>query len=454
MENRLLIRGATILTMSSHGTLEGDILIEGNRLVQVGGTAPPGSGPDQTATRTIQADGLVAMPGLVQVHVHLCQSLFRGMADDLELLPWLAERIWPLEAAHDEDTLYWSALLGIAELFRGGTTCIGDMETVHHTEAALTAMGEAGIRAVSGKVMLDRVPPGWPATGSAADTLVQPASRALEETAALGEKWHGAAEGRIHYAVCPRFALSCSESLLRGAADLARSRDYLLHTHAAENRDEVALVRREHGCGNVEYLDSIGLLGRRTLLAHCVHLSPAEEEILARTGTGVAHCPSANLKLGSGVAALARLRRLGVRAGIGADGAPCNNNLDALAEMRLASLLQKEREGPASIPAGEALRLATIEGAGCLGLEEEIGSLEPGKRADLILVDLSGPHCLPAGEPVTTLAYAARAADVRFTVVDGRVVLEEGRLVTVDETVLAREVRRSAGLVRRRAGLN
>jgi cytosine/adenosine deaminase-related metal-dependent hydrolase len=256
----------------------------------------------------------------------------------------------------------------------------------------------------------------------------------LDDAARLAARWHGAAGGRLRYAYAPRFALSCTEELLRGASAAARAGGMRLHTHASENRDECATVRAETGDGNVAYLDRVGLCGDDAVLAHCVWVGEDERALLARTGTHVAHCPSANLKLASGIAPLPELRAAGINVGLGADGAPCNNNLSIFNEMRLAGLIHRPRVGTGALPAGTIVELATLGGARALGLEREIGSIEVGKRADLCVVGAREVAQAPLGaaDPYSTLVFASSAREVRDVLVDGQFVVEDGRLSTLD----------------------
>jgi len=400
--------------------LHGDVLIEGNRIAKVGGVFTE-------ADEVIDASGLTLLPGLVQSHVHLCQTLFRNVADDLELLDWLRQRIWPLEAAHDEESLRWSARLGLAELIQGGTTCILDMATVRHTHIVFEEAARAGIRATIGKAMMDASP------DSAPRALREETRASLDESVALCRTWHRAEEERLRYAFSPRFVLSCTEELLKEVARLASEHDTLIHSHASENRREVELVRQKTGQGNVQYLHRLGLTGSRVCLAHCIWLDDAEMNLLKDTDTKVLHCPSANLKLGSGIARVPEMLERGIGVSIGADGAPCNNNLDIFLEMRLASLIQKPRRGPTAMPAEVVLRMATVEGARALGLADQIGSIEPGKKADLILLDLHRLHNSPGNSIYSQIVYSAKATDVQTVVIDGRVVMRDRALQTLDE---------------------
>ena len=441
----LWLTGARVVTMdASRRVLDADIEVRNGSIAEV----RPRTGRRRAGTRprTLDCNGLILIPGLVQAHIHLCQTLFRGLADDLALEDWLAKRIWPLEAAHTPDSVYWSALLGSAELLLGGTTAILDMETVRHTDAAFRALEEIGLRATAGKCLMDA------ATNPAG--LRESTDRALQEAADLCARWHGAAQGRLRFCYAPRFAPSCTGPLLRAVSDAAERAGAVLHTHAAETPVELELVKRATGRDEIAYLDSVGIAGPRAALAHCVWADQDAIGRLARAGTNVVHCPSSNLKLGSGIAPVPEMLAAGCHVALGADGAPCNNRLDGFEEMRLAALIQKPRFGPEALPATKALELATLGGARALGLEHEIGSIEVGKRADLVALDLSGPHGQPAeADLVSRLVYAARAADVRHVVVDGRVVVRSGRLLTVDleeirvkANAAARRLRRAVGL--------
>jgi cytosine/adenosine deaminase-related metal-dependent hydrolase len=442
-----VVSGARVVTMdAARRVLDADVVVADGRITAVR-RRPAGAGGRRRGTRAAELDcsGLILIPGLVQAHIHLCQTLFRGFADDLALEDWLAKRIWPFEAAHTPETVYWSAMLGAAELLLGGTTAILDMETVRHTDAAFQALQEIGLRATAGKCLMDA--PVNPAG------LGEPTDRALQEAVDLCARWHGAAGGRLRYCFAPRFVPSCTGPLLRAVSDEAERAGAVIHTHAAETPLELELVKRATGRDEIAYLDSMGIAGPRAALAHCVWADPDAVRALARAGTNIVHCPSSNLKLGSGIAPIPEMLRAGCRVALGADGAACNNRLDAFEEMRLAALIQKPRLGPDAMPAATVLELATLGGARALGLEREIGSIEVGKRADLVALDLSGPHAQPAdAEIVSRLVYAARAADVRHVVVDGRVVVRGGRLITADlgeirdkSNEAARRLRRAAG---------
>ncbi|MEG2173751.1 MAG: amidohydrolase family protein, partial [Desulfovibrionaceae bacterium] len=309
----LLIKNGTVITMNATRDLvQADILIDGARIVAMG------TGISSLADEIIDASGRVVMPGIIQSHVHLTQTLFRGLADDMALLDWLKKRIWPLEAAHSYETSAISARLGAAELIRGGTTSLIDMGTVHHTTAIFETVRDVGLRGLFGKCMMDsgdEVPAG----------LRECPETSLKEAERLLNTWHQADHGRIQYAFAPRFAVSCSQKLLEKVRDAARHYQVSVHTHAAENRSEVALVRQAHGMGNIEYFHKLGMTGPRLILAHCIWLSDAERALLASTGTHVVHCPASNMKLASGIAQIPEMLDMGINVALGCDGAPCNN---------------------------------------------------------------------------------------------------------------------------------
>jgi 5-methylthioadenosine/S-adenosylhomocysteine deaminase len=284
--------------------------------------------------------------------------------------------------------------------------------------------------------------------------LLEKTSESIRESVALIEKWHGQGNGRVRCCFAPRFAISCTRELLAEVSELSREHQVMIHTHASENKNECEIVEGETGFRNVTYLDSLGISGAHVVLAHCVHLSDEEMETLARTHTNVAHCPSSNLKLGSGVARVAEMLARGISVSLGADGAACNNRLDMFTEMRTAALLQKLAHGPEVLPAMRVLRMATIDGARALGWEKEIGSLEAGKRADVIVVNVEQLHSSPRHDDLASaLVYSAVAADVQTTIIDGKVLMRNGELQTLDEDLVIDEANREAESLRARAGV-
>jgi cytosine/adenosine deaminase-related metal-dependent hydrolase len=436
--SELVIRGGVIVTVDPEwSVLEGDVVCLDGVITRVGGTAPPATGDYQI----IDAEGCIVMPGLVQSHVHMCQTLARGRADDLELLDWLRTVVWPYEGALDEADVASAARLACVELLLGGTTAIQDMGTVHHTDALFEVARDAGIRATIGKAMMDDSSAGHP------PGLQETAQQSLDESIRLCEQWHRSESGRLRYAFAPRFALSCSDALLRNTAVAARERGARLHTHSSENRDEIALVRKLRGADNIAYLHDVGMTGHDVGLAHCVWLSEAERALLQSSGTHVLHCPSSNLKLASGIAQIPELIEQGIAVSLGADGAPCNNNLDGFLEMRLAALIHKPRAGARAMRAAQVVKTATLDGARALGLDHLIGSIEANKRADIIVVNAAGAHVQPTDNPYSALVYACRSTDVRHVIVDGTVLIRDHELLTLDASAATRDAHERAASV-------
>jgi len=442
MAGSILIRSGIILTMNDRfDVIEGDVSIRDGRIVAVG------SNISSAHDRSIDARGGYMLPGFVQTHIHLCQTLFRGSADDLPLMDWLRRRVWPMEAAHSPATLRAAARLAATELLASGTTAVLTMETVHDTDVVFETIGESGLRATIGKCMMD----------SAADVprrLQEETRRSIDESVAIRKRWEGAANGRLRAAFAPRFAVSCSRALLEAVGDLSHEHGALVHTHASESREEIAIVRQlSGGLSNIAYLASLRLATPRLCAAHCVWVDEAEQAMLADHDVKVLHCPSSNLKLGSGLAPVAELQARGITVSLGADGAACNNRLDMFEEMRLAALLQAVRRSPGVLPARAVVWMATRGGARTLGLEDEIGSIESGKRADLIVVDRDRPHLVPGADPYSTLVYACRGSDVRTTIVDGEVLIDNFAPVRVDRAEVIAGARAAAHEIAGRAGV-
>jgi 5-methylthioadenosine/S-adenosylhomocysteine deaminase len=436
----LVIRGGLVLPMASDGeSYLGNVAIRDGRITSVT------DGPvdvDKT-TNVLDASGAAVLPGFIQGHVHIVQSLLRHQADGLELLDWLRLRTWPYEAALDGDGVEAAAELGIVELLCGGTTTALDFGTTHDHDRVFRAAENLGIRLISGKTHMD-VGAGAPAA------LLEDPERSLADASELGQRWHNAADGRLRYAVAPRFALSCSPRLLRGCADLAREHGWLLQTHAAENRDEVEEVRALSGCGNIEYLDSHGLIGDDVILAHGIHLDEAEIRRLSRSRTTICHCPGANLKLGSGIADVPGLLKAGVPVVLGADGPPCNNRLSIFHEMSLAATIHGLRHGPSAIDPWAVLGMATRDAAAALHMGDEVGTLENGKAGDVVVVELDEWSTLPGGDPASRIVFGGGPQLVRHVVVAGRALVVDGRLAEVDANALRQRIDEAWGATRRR----
>ncbi len=420
-----------------------EVLIQYGRIAAVGRaiTAAPG-------TQLIDLRGHLLLPGLVQGHVHLGQTFFRGLAEDRQLLAWLRERIWPLEAAHDDESAYWCTLLGAAECLLSGTTTIQDIGLGKGAHGYLKAIRDSRLRAIAGKCLMD-TGEGVPAA------LVEETDHALASTEALGDEFDGEGQ-RLAYAINPRFILSCSDELWRGARQLAERRSWPVHTHALEQREETDLVRSlKAGRDEIEYFDEEGILAADLRIAHGVQLEASHYPRLAKERFAVVHCPSSNLKLGSGVADVVGMRRAGIPVGVGCDGAACSNGLDAFEELRLAALLQKTKSGPQNFSGLDALRLATSDGARALGLPET-GSIEPGKRADLVALASDRPELWSSSstDPHDLVTFNATGAHVRHVFVDGEHLVADGKLAHLDLEEIRREADRACQALIERSGLS
>lgn len=433
-----LIRNGTIVTMNDRfDVVHGDLRFNSGQIESVAARLGP-----RADENVIDAGGAFVIPGLIQAHTHLCQTLFRGLADDLELLEWLQKRIWPLEAAHDAESLRAAARLGLLEMQLLGTTAILDMGTTRLHEVVFEEARAANMRYWGGNCLMDL------------KSHSGPLYRSTDETLAYSEELIGAWHRQtplIEYAISPRFAISCSEKILKAAAQLRGKHDLLFHTHASENRGEVALVKKRSGLDNVKYLKKLGCLSHKSVLAHGIHLSRSEVGDMVRLECGLTHCPSSNLKLSSGIARIHEYRKRGLKIALGGDGAACNNMMDPFVEMRLAALLQKPLFGPTALPAREAFFLGTVGGARVLNAEDRIGSLQVGKRADIAIVRRNHPSSATVEDPYSALVYASSGRDVSDVWIDGVAVVRDGQhqLISKEDTIA--EARRQTAKLRERA---
>lgn len=423
---RILIKGGYLITMDAEDRcLFADLLVEGNSIKQIGPEI------DLPADKVIHAEGMLVLPGFVQSHIHLCQSLFRGQADDQSLVQWLVT-ITTLESYHTPETLYASARLGLAEMIKAGATGVIDMGTLHHQDSVFHAIEESGIRAQAGKAMMDL-------TDNLPPALQETTESSVKESMDLLHRWHGKANGRIHYGFAPRWQLWNTEGLLKEIKQEADRHGAGIHGHAGEIHAEVPQMLRERGRRNLKYLEHIGVVGPNVQMAHCIWLDDSEMQVLQESGTHVLHCPCCNLKLGSGIAQVPEMLARGINVALGSDGTPSNNNLDMFIEMRIASLIHKYRLGAEAMPAASVLRMATRNGAKALDLGgSSFGSLEPGKKADLIILDDGGLHASPLpdfdrDDPVRRIVSAYQSGSVRTSLIDGNLVMEDGKLLTMDE---------------------
>ena len=426
--------------MDAAGTIQqGDLLVCDDRILAIGAAVAPilAKLPLDARVTRFDAKGTLVLPGFIHGHIHLCQTLFRGLAEQSDLLLWLRERIWPLEMAHTEASMAASVRLGLCELVAGGVTCINDMGTVRHTDVVGDTLLDTGVRAVFGPALMDSgegVPPG----------MLRPAAVSLDDTLAIAKRYHGAGGGRLQVSLAPRFILSCSEALWHDVAALSRERGMLVHTHVAEAPTEGAEVKGAVGCHATPYFEKHGVLSERFVGAHGVWLDEEEMGMMARANAALVHCPGSNMKLGSGWADVAAWKRHGIRCGIGSDGAACNNRLDTFAEMGLAAGINRVMHRDSPLPPRDIVALATCDGARALGLFDRIGSLEPGKQADIAVVDVATPRCAPFGadDPYTALVNGANSSDVVLTMATGQVLYDWGDWKTMDPLKVVADARR------------
>jgi 5-methylthioadenosine/S-adenosylhomocysteine deaminase len=412
----ILLRNGLILTMDLQNRMlvEGWLAIDGDAIVAIGG--PEDTKPE--AGQVIDARGGVIMPGLINGHTHAAMSLFRGLADDLPLMEWLNNYIFPVESRMDGDFVFTGTLLACAEMILSGTTTFCDMYLFEDNVAQAAKAG--GMRAIVGEVLYDFDSPNY---GSV--------DRGLRYTEELIAKWKD--DPLISIAVEPHSPFTCSPDLLSATNDLAKKYDVPLIIHLAETAHETQEVRQRYGRRPVAHLESLGLLGPHLIADHCVHLQQDEIQLLAARGVKAIHNPESNMKLASGIAPIPEMLANRLTVGLGTDGCASNNNLDLFAEMDTAAKLHKVSTMDATVmDALTVLRMATIQGAAALGIDNLTGSLEVGKKADVIIVDMAKPHLTPMYNPYSHLVYAARGNDVSHVLINGRVVMAERKLLVLD----------------------
>lgn len=395
-----------------------DIAISGQRIAKVG--TPDGA---WRVDRAIDASRLFAIPGLVNAHTHVSMTLLRSYADDMSLMDWLENKIWPVEAKMHRKDIYWGAMLAALEMIRTGTTCFADMYACMEDVAEVAV--ESGLRGVLARGMIGNGPTG---------------EKAFAENETLFRDYHGAADGRVTVMFGPHAPYTCSPEFLRRVAGKAKSLGAEVHIHLAETKGEVADCLRDHGKTPVALMDECGILDCGVLAAHCVHVSDEDIALMARKRVRVAHNPGSNMKLASGVAPVPKMLKAGLVVGLGTDGASSNNNLDMLEEVRLAALLHKvDTLDPLAIPATTALDMATRQGALAVGLPN-VGRIAEGALADLTLYNAEGFAWTPRFDLASLLVYSANSSAVDTVIVDGKILMEHGEILTLDEERILREV--------------
>ena len=431
----ILITGGTLLTLSGRMDVIEDaaVGISGGKIRFACARA---DAPASSPVETIDATGCAVMPGLVNTHTHLPMTCFRGLADDLPLMEWLHEHMFPAEAKHvNREMIYRGALLGMAEMIRSGTTtcCDSYFYESHVVQAAV----DAGVRIVAGQGFIDFSPPD-------ADEIRKKAAAAEK----FISRWQPLSPMVTPSLFC-HSAYTCATQTLQTVKHIADEAAVPFMMHLAETKEEVDIIESRYGLRPVHYLEKIGVLGGKSAAVHCVWLDDSEMDVLAASGTGVCHCPESNMKLASGIARIPELMKRGVAVGLGTDGCASNNDLDMLLELdTMAKLHKVSTMNPTVMDAAAALQIATTGGARVLGLQHLIGSVEPGKCADLIVLDMKKAHLTPLYHLYSQIVYACRGSDVRDVIIDGKVVMRNRRLLTIDVQKAMDDVRKIADRVR------
>jgi 5-methylthioadenosine/S-adenosylhomocysteine deaminase len=412
---KILIDNISIIPMTRHNYLieKGFVVIENQIIKELG----EGDAPKDNYHKIIDGRNRVVLPGFVNAHTHAAMTLLRGYADDLPLMEWLITKIWPLEAKLSPEDVYWGTMLAIVEMIKSGTTTFADM--YFFMDEVAQAVDVSGIRAVIARGMVG--------TGPGAE-------KALNESRDLVGKWHQKAGGRISCLLGPHAPYTCPPDYLTRVIKLATDLKVGIHIHLAETKDEIQNIQNLYGKSPVVYLQDLGVLSHQVVAAHCVHLDDQDIKILQESNTGVVHNPESNMKLASGIARVPDMLKAGIPVALGTDGASSNNNLDMLQEMRTCALLHKVKTmDPVVLPAYEALEMATVNGAKVLGLDQQIGKLQPGLRADMIILDLSQAHMIPRYDLIANIVYSAQAGDVNTVIIDGKIVMENRKITTINE---------------------
>ena len=414
-DNTILIKNALILNPNNFEEKRQSLLIKNDLISEISDEID-----ESNVDKVIDATGKILLPGLVNTHTHLSMTLFRGLADDLSLDSWLNDHIWPMEANLKGDYCYIGALLGAVELIKSGTTTFSDM--YFYMEDVARAIDEAGIRAVLSYGMID--------FGDAERREAE-----IKENLTLFENCNGMADGRIKVFFGPHSPYTASEELLIKVRQLADEYNMGIHIHVSETQKEIDDVTAEKGLRPFEYLEKIGFLGPDVVAAHCVWLSDDEIEIIKKHGVKISHNPCSNMKLASGISPVSKLIENDICVSIGTDGASSNNNLDLIEELKTASLLQKVSTlDPNVLNSHEAIAMGTIKGAEALGLSDEIGSIEVGKKADIILVDTNSANMVPDSSTLTSnMIYSANGSNVDTTICNGKILMENKKLTVLDE---------------------
>ena len=412
----ILIKNAYIVSMVSPIS-KADLFIEDGKIKEIGII-------EREADKVIDASGKVVMPGIINAHTHVAMSVFRGYSDELELMDWLSKKMWPIEDKMTPEDVYYASLLSIVEMIKSGTTTFNDQ--YFFEEETAKAADEAGMRAVLSRCIIG--------DGEGADTR-------LKESEELYNKWNNASNGLVKICVGIHAPYTCPPETIAKSLELAKKLDVPIHIHYMETEDESRQVRERYNKSVTEYLKDTGIFEYKTILAHGVWAQEEDMDVLKDYNTAIVHNPISNQKLGSGIANTKLMLEKGITVALGTDGQGSTNTLDMFEEIKSAAYLQKVVNKSATAISGyDVLKMATIEGAKALGLEKEIGSIEIGKKADIILIDLNKPHLVPVHDIYSTLAYSVNGADVETVIIDGKIIMENRNILTIDEKKIMGEV--------------
>jgi len=451
----ILISNGTIITLDQNRRVlkNSAVLIQDGRIAYVGNASD--AKKIVRVESEIDASGMLVLPGLVDTHVHLAQALIRGCADDTSLIDWLQNFVWPLQGNFEAEDGKVSAELCMLEMIKSGTTTF--LESLLHSrygfDGVAQSVDDSGMRGILSKTVM-----GLPGYGTK-DSIMHPgmieqAETCLREVEDHFEHWNGRGSGRIRVWYGARSLGGCTSELYKQIASGAQRLGTGVTIHLSEVQEDVRFAQREYGKLPAEFIDEVGLVGPNVVFAHGVWLTEKECRILAMKGASVAHCPSSNMKLASGIAKVPEMMKDGVNVSLGCDGGPSNNCYDMIREMKTASLLQKARLlDPLVMNAETILEMATINGARALGLQNEIGSIQVGKRADMILVRLREPHLMPTISPLSNLVYAAEGSDVDTAFIDGKIVMENRVVKTLDESRILRQASERGEKLLERSGI-
>jgi 5-methylthioadenosine/S-adenosylhomocysteine deaminase len=436
----IAIINATILPMGGAKKIEGGSLtISGDSITAVG---PSASVSTEGAIKLIDARDRVVMPGFVNCHTHIASNmLLRGLLEDVQLFEWL-QTMWQLKRNFDEETLYWASLIGLVEMAKSGITTFNEHFDAYRVEPEIAALGKMPLRATLGYGFADR--------GLYA-AMTDWSWKALHNFSDKVSRHHRTGNDRVHVALSPHAPYSCGAEMFKLVREVADAHKVVIHTHLAEGMQEIAYVRENYGTTPVQWVHSHGFLGPDVTAAHATQLNDDDIRILAETGTRIAHCPCCNAKLNSGTLRLRSVREAGIMVGLATDGPASHNSLDMFQEMKFAGLIHKDKTGNVEfLKTGELLELATTGAAAAMN-RPETGTLASGKKADVMIVDLDKPHCLPVYDEAAALVYSARAEDVVTTICDGRILMEERVLPGIDEAEIRHRFREGALSLRKRS---